>query len=68
MIEKFIARFFWPRQKEGGKHYWISWHKLCFPYDEGGSNFKKLDMTHAKPSLLSSGGILEPPIHCGLGS
>ncbi|KAK6779812.1 hypothetical protein RDI58_021996 [Solanum bulbocastanum] len=32
--------------EEGGKYHWISWENLSYPYDERGSNFRKLVDTY----------------------
>lgn len=48
IIEKYIARFFWSGNDTGGKYHWTSWNKLCYPYNEGGANFRCLsDICHA---------------------
>ncbi|XP_049391560.1 uncharacterized protein LOC125855975 [Solanum stenotomum] len=48
LIEKYIIRFFWTRQDTRGKYHWASWKNLCYPYEEGGTNFRNLeDMCHA---------------------
>lgn len=41
-IEKYMARFFWSGKDSGGKHHLISWENLCYPYQEGGTNFRRL--------------------------
>lgn len=41
-IEKYMARFFWLGKDSGGKHHLISWENLCYPYQEGGTNFRRL--------------------------
>ncbi|OIT37319.1 putative ribonuclease h protein [Nicotiana attenuata] len=42
-IEKYITRFFWSGTNEVGKHHWVSWYNLCFPFEEGGANFRRLE-------------------------
>ncbi|KAH0769665.1 hypothetical protein KY290_013646 [Solanum tuberosum] len=42
LIEKIIARFFWFGNEAGGKHHWIAWDTLSYPYNEGGANFRKI--------------------------
>ncbi|XP_070036476.1 uncharacterized protein [Nicotiana tomentosiformis] len=43
VIEMFIARFFWSDQEEGERYHWVSWSNLCFPYEEGEANFRRLE-------------------------
>lgn len=38
----FIPRFFWTGGDSKGRYHSASWKKLCFPYKEGGANFKLL--------------------------
>ncbi|OIT30843.1 putative ribonuclease h protein, partial [Nicotiana attenuata] len=45
LIEKFVARFFWSGKDSGGKYHWAAWKNLCYPYDEGGANFRRLSDT-----------------------
>lgn len=45
MIKKYIARFVWSGNENGGKHHWVSWNNMCFSYEEGGSNFRNLEDT-----------------------
>jgi len=45
LIEKYIIRFFWTGQDTRGKYHWASWKNLCYPYEEGGTNFRNLDDT-----------------------
>ncbi|XP_060203069.1 uncharacterized protein LOC132631512 [Lycium barbarum] len=40
-IEKYMARFFWSGLDSGGKHHWASWENLCYPFKEGGTNFRR---------------------------
>ncbi|XP_059285024.1 uncharacterized protein LOC132038365 [Lycium ferocissimum] len=48
VIRKYVARIFWSGQDTEGKHNWVSWTNLCYPYAEGGPNFKSLsDICHA---------------------
>ncbi|PHT27992.1 Zinc transporter 5 [Capsicum baccatum] len=41
-IEKFLNRLFWSGLDSGGKHHWVSWDNLCYPFNEGGTNFRKI--------------------------
>ncbi|XP_060182802.1 uncharacterized protein LOC132612715 [Lycium barbarum] len=61
-IEKYMARFLWSGQDSGGKHHWVSWENICFPYQEGGSK------TLAKLSKPSSGEASEIPTLFGVKS
>ncbi|KAH0781477.1 hypothetical protein KY290_001075 [Solanum tuberosum] len=42
LILKIIARSFWSGNEAGGKHHWIAWDTLNYPYNEGGANFRKI--------------------------
>ncbi|XP_075101931.1 uncharacterized protein LOC142177353 [Nicotiana tabacum] len=42
-IERYLARFFWSGQETSDRYHWSAWSKLCFPYEEGGANFRKLE-------------------------
>ncbi|XP_019257651.1 PREDICTED: uncharacterized protein LOC109235858 [Nicotiana attenuata] len=41
-IERILNRFFWGGFAERRRYHWSSWDKLRFPYEEGGTNFRKL--------------------------
>ncbi|KAH0769685.1 hypothetical protein KY290_013666 [Solanum tuberosum] len=43
IIEKCLARFFWSGQDTRNKHHWISWDNLCYPFEEGGVNFRRIE-------------------------
>lgn len=42
-IEKVLASFFWRRSDGNARHHWASWKSLCFPYKEGGAQFRSLE-------------------------
>ncbi|WMV19692.1 hypothetical protein MTR67_013077 [Solanum verrucosum] len=46
MIETYLTKFYWSGNKEGRKYDWISWENLSYPYNERGSNFRKLVNTY----------------------
>lgn len=41
-IEKILNNFFWGSSEGKDKHHWASWAKMCYPYSEGGVNFRRL--------------------------
>nr|XP_018630702.1 uncharacterized protein LOC108947345 [Nicotiana tomentosiformis] len=43
LIETYLARFFWSRYANKEKHHWVAWKTLCFPFEEGGTGFRKLE-------------------------
>ncbi|XP_019263897.1 PREDICTED: uncharacterized protein LOC109241591 [Nicotiana attenuata] len=42
-VEKLAANFFWGMENNKRKYHWASWHKLCFPVNEGGLGFRKIE-------------------------
>ncbi|XP_070034617.1 uncharacterized protein [Nicotiana tomentosiformis] len=42
-IEKLAANFFWGMEDNKRKYHWASWHKLCFPMNEGGLGFRTIE-------------------------
>ncbi|XP_015167940.1 uncharacterized protein [Solanum tuberosum] len=41
-IEKMFNRFLWGGSGEKKKMHWASWNSMCYPYDEGGVSFRRL--------------------------
>ncbi|KAH0698662.1 hypothetical protein KY284_012877 [Solanum tuberosum] len=41
-IERMLNKFFWGGTDEVKKHYWASWEKMCYPYEEGGVAFRRI--------------------------
>ncbi|XP_019241871.1 PREDICTED: uncharacterized protein LOC109221894 [Nicotiana attenuata] len=42
-VEKIAANFFWGMDNNKRKYHWASWHKLCYPLEEGGLGFRKME-------------------------
>ncbi|XP_071905685.1 uncharacterized protein [Coffea arabica] len=42
MIEKVCANFIWGSMAEKSKFHWIRWSQLCYPVEEGGAGFRRL--------------------------
>ncbi|XP_019233534.1 PREDICTED: uncharacterized protein LOC109214100 [Nicotiana attenuata] len=42
-IERYLARFFWSGQETSDGYHWSACSKLCFSYEEGEANFRKLE-------------------------
>lgn len=42
-LHKLFASFFWSNSIDGRARHWVSWPKLCLPYDEGGVGFRSLN-------------------------
>ncbi|KAH0769668.1 hypothetical protein KY290_013649 [Solanum tuberosum] len=45
VIERYLTRFYWSGNEEDKKYHRVSWENLSYPYNEGGSNFRKLEDT-----------------------
>lgn len=41
-MEMYFANFFWGTKEGKNKYHWSSCDNMCFPYEEGGLGFKKL--------------------------
>ncbi|OIT30903.1 putative ribonuclease h protein, partial [Nicotiana attenuata] len=41
-MEKYFSNFFWGQREEKNNYHWSSWEKMCYPTDEGGLGFKRL--------------------------
>ncbi|XP_070034440.1 uncharacterized protein [Nicotiana tomentosiformis] len=42
-LEKYFSNFFWRKAENKNKYHWSSWNNICYPFEEGGAGFKKLD-------------------------
>lgn len=45
VIEIFMARFFWSGLDTKSREHWVSWKSLCFPNEEGGVGFRRIQDT-----------------------
>lgn len=41
-IERILSKFVWSSANGTDRHHWTSWSNLCYPYFEGGANFRSL--------------------------
>ncbi|XP_071902759.1 uncharacterized protein [Coffea arabica] len=46
-IEKAFSTFIWGSSPEDSKFHWIRWSQMCYPVDEGGVGFRKLQDIYA---------------------
>ncbi|XP_059306149.1 uncharacterized protein LOC132057525 [Lycium ferocissimum] len=44
-MEKMLNKFFWGGSEEKNNYHWSSWDNMCYPYEEGGAKFRKIQDT-----------------------